>query len=301
MDAVSCVRAVMALALVACGDLEWSGPQYRETRDEKRSLAIEGTAEGAQVLVSASPIRAARASDDVDRDGLSDAWEDAVLETVRPILLLHSGDGAFHDRDAVIALVGRVAPARDHILVAITIAFSRDYGRCEGDRHPGDTERVAVELIPDPRDPDRAVIANRWYTAAHEGTASDRSAQGMFFDLGPVGPEAGVDVGTGSLPLWSVLVARDKHASYTTREACAGKRVPCLDDVCADWSTVVPLYLAPWNAGEPSHPRLEELGEVGFPGECAWCTQTFCGGRTTTGCASPMVGKLLVDPFELPP
>jgi hypothetical protein len=298
MDAVIVARTA-ALAICACGGPEWSMPEHRETRDDHRGLAIDDTGQGVPVLVSALPIRASRATDDRDRDGLSDAWEDAVLAAVRPILLLHTDDGAFHDPEAVLALVGRVAPAGDHVLVAITIAFARDYGRCGGDRHAGDTERVAIELIADPRRPEHAVIANRWYTAAHEGTASDRGATGTFSELGPPPPESGIDPATEVPPLWSVFVARDKHASYTSQHACAGNRAPCLDDVCADFATVVPLDLAPWNAGEPDAPRLDALDEVGFPGECAWCSRNFCGGRTATGCASPMTDKLLVDPFVL--
>ncbi len=290
--------ALLLLVAAACGDLEWIGPQYREARDGDAYLTVEQTFDGAPVLVSPGPIRAMRATDDVDRDGLSDTWEDAVLATVRPIMMMHSGDGVFHDRDAVVALVGRVAPATAHILVTIVIAYSRDYGRCDGDRHAGDTERVALELVADPHRPDRAVIVNRWYTAAHEGTASDASAQGEFAQLGPPRPETPVDFATGSLPVWSVLVSRDKHASFTSPEACAGNRVPCLDDICATFSSVVALDLAPWNAGEPAAPRLDDLDEVGFHGECAWCPRRFCGGRTASRCASPMREKLLVDPFR---
>jgi hypothetical protein len=293
------VRALVALALAACGDVEPAGPYYSEALARAPYLAVEQTLAGVPDLVSPAPIRALRAADDVDRDGLSDTWEDAVLATVRPILLLHAGDGMFRDPDAVLALVGRVAPVGDDILVTITIAYSLDYGRCDGDRHPGDSERVAIQLARDPMRPDRVVTPNRWYTAAHEYTSYDRKQSGWFAELGPPGPDAGRDPATGDLPLWAVYVARDKHASYVSLEACAGNRVACLDDVCADWSTVVPLALVPWNAGEPGAPRLDALDEVGFSGECVWCGSKFCGGRKTTGCASPLIDKLLPDPFVL--
>lgn len=289
------------LALAACSRPDWAPPHM--ARDgaarDRLGLRLDMTDSWEPRLSSPLPLRAAACAPgcpDADADGLNDLWEDALLVRLRPRLVFHGEDAMFHDHHAALALIGRVWPSPDpldgRIVVVFVIAYAHDYGRCGADSHDGDTERVVVELVADPAG--HAVIASQWYTAAHEHTSWDAARFGMFAWLAPADPPA----------IWQVHVARDKHASYTSVEDCAGHGVACLDDVCAAGSAAVPLTVPVWNAGEPDGPRLDDLGPLGFDGECAWCDQRFCGGGrgpddARAGCASPVRDKLGHDPFGL--
>jgi hypothetical protein len=314
-------RAARALALAALAACEpsWDLPLIAEPAQTRADQDAELRAvEGSPVWTGAQPMRAGDCGPpcaDRDGDGLADVWERALLRAARPTLWFHRDDGMFRDRRAALAMIGRVTPARvpgaggrpgagggsdEKLLVTIVLAYSRDYGRCGGDSHPGDTERIALELTPLPDG--RSVRAERWYTAAHEGTSYDASSRGHFFALEhhpALTWQWSLDA-----PPDSLFVARDKHATYPSLAACAGRRLTCVDDVCG---AEVPLELPVWNAGEPDAPLLTSLDALGFPEQCVWCRQPFCGdGRDAAagGCASPMADKLehsAFSPVPAPP
>lgn len=232
---------------------------------------------------------------DLDRDTLSDVWEQELLRAVRPTLWLHRDDGVFFDPRAAMAMIGRVTPWGDTIHVMIAILYTRDYGRCGGDDHPGDVERIALELHP--LADGRSARAERWYTAAHEGTSYEASLYGTFPLPRPIWPSGSLMYWTPGSTLDGLIVARDKHATYPSLATCAGRRVPCVDDLC---SIDVPLDILPWNAGEPEAPLLENLDALGFPGQCVWCPQAFCGdaaGAPESSCVPPLREKLERSPF----
>lgn len=238
--------------------------------------------------------------DDLDLDGLTDAWEDQVLEGYRPAVHFDEAEPLIDDPSAVLVDVGRVAPAADGlgaIRVTIMIGYDKDYGRCGFSAHNGDSERVALDLeLVGPGDAD----ALGFYTAAHEGTITDSGhvftgaeLAELVFETDPFTSE----------PRWVVFSSDGKHATYGTIDRCENAQwAPCVEEDCgADGQDPFLYTRLPevFNAGEEAAPFLTDLGPIGFPGEDAWADQEFCGGLGggLFGCASAVREKLLVDPF----
>lgn len=237
--------------------------------------------------------------DDLDGDGLTDAWEDAALDRLRPLQRLDEAEPLVNDASAVLADVGRVAKSGDLIDLFVMLGYSEDYGSCGGfTSHHGDSERVALELerLADGPGDVRVVFA---YTAAHEGTPTDHGHVFLGAELDTLVHDA--DPATAE-PRWVVFPSRAKHATYATVDICEGiSIVPCFDEDCAPDGAADPSQLDRLppvvNAGEENAPRVTELSVVGFPGDDAWAKQDFCGGLGGTGCSSPVRDKLLVSPF----
>jgi hypothetical protein len=138
----------------------------------------------------------------------------------------------------------------------------------------------------------------RAYTAAHEYSPSD---DGHVYAGASLASELRFVEEKGE-PRWLVLASRDKHATYANDATCAAhSSIPCLSESCtANGVSNVEAYrvLAPFlNAGEPDAHLGDDLAVVGFPGEHAWSTTTFCGGLGGTGCAGGNADKLTKDPF----
>ncbi len=238
--------------------------------------------------------------DDLDQDGLTDAWEDLVLDRLRPIQRLDEQEALIDDATAVLGDVGRVAAVADHVRVFIMLGYSKDYGSCGGfTGHSGDPERVALDLVPDPeRGPGGAVVVGA-YTAAHENTDNDHSQLFTGPTLGELVYDADVETGK---PRWVVFPSADKHGTYASVKICeAVSVIPCVDEDCGPDDVGDPKAfdrLPPFvNAGEEAAPRVTELSVIGFPGDQAWAMQDFCGGLGGTGCSAQVRDKLLVDPF----
>ena len=70
--------------------------------------------------------------DDLDQDGLADAWEDVVIDRFRPLLRLDEQESLVDDAGAVVANVARVAviaKAPLHVRAFIMVGYSKDYGK----------------------------------------------------------------------------------------------------------------------------------------------------------------------------
>lgn len=237
---------------------------------------------------------------DLDEDGLVDAWEDVVLDRLRPIILLDEDEKIVDDPTGVIGIVGRVAPEGSELRVYMMLGYSRDYGSCGGfTAHDGDSERVALALAPRPGGGAGDAQVAAAYTAAHEGTANDHGRVFLDDELGLL------TVGNDPVlaqPRWFVFASANKHATYASKSICEGiSFVPCLDEDCgADGVSDPATYaiLAPYlNAGEPTHSLVTDLSAIGFPGELPFAEQSFCGGLGGSGCSSPVREKLIDDPF----
>jgi hypothetical protein len=236
---------------------------------------------------------------DIDQDGLTDAWEDGILDRVRPAVEFDEAEQRVDDATAVLAMVARVVPVVDRIHVYVMIGYDLDYGRCGLSGHDGDSERVAVSLAPMAGEGPGDVAFVGAYTAAHEGTIGD---EGRVYDSATLGELSFPADPTDGTPRWRVFSSDGKHATYGTLDHCESTSVvPCVEEDCGADGVDPAAYreLPPiWNAGEPELPRLSDLGPIGFPGEDAWAAQDFCGGRGRgLLCASPVVEKLTVDPF----
>jgi hypothetical protein len=238
--------------------------------------------------------------EDLDGDGLVDAWEAVVIDRLRPVVTLDEDEQFVNDPSAVVGVVARVAPVLDEVRAFLMIGYSMDYGSCGGfTSHPGDSERVALRLVAEPgRGPGDVRIASA-YTASHEGTPNSHSRVFTGEELSEL--TFGDDPTLGE-PRWIVFASADKHATYASKEICEGiSFVPCLDEDCAPDGVADPTtytILPPFvNAGEEAAPLVTELSALGFPGDDAWAAQDFCGGLGGTGCSAPVREKLLVDPF----
>lgn len=237
--------------------------------------------------------------EDLDADGLSDTWEDVALERLRPVRRLDEAEPLIDDATTVLGDVGRVVLVGDNFRIFVMLGYHLDYGSCGVSGHSGDSERVALDLMPWLDAGAGGVSVVGAYTAAHENTATDNGQvytgpelDDLVFDLDPRYGE----------PRWIVFPSAGKHATYASAEICeAISAIPCLDEDCgpdgvanpADFDRL-PMVV---NAGEEAAPRVTDLTDLGFPGDDAWAMQDFCGGQGGTGCTSPVREKLLVDPF----
>lgn len=241
-----------------------------------------------------------RPCDDLDADGITDAWENAALDRLRPIQRFDEDESLIDDPTFVLGDVGRVALAGDFVHVFIMLGYAKDYGSCGGfTSHNGDSERVALELERIGRAGAGDVRIKQAYTAAHEGTASDHSRVFSGTDLALL--TIGTDPAT-SEPRWVVFPSADKHGTYGSVAICEDiSFVPCFDEDCGPDGVRDPsLYdrLPPFvNAGEEAMPLLTDLTTIGFPGDDAWAVQDFCGGLGGTGCSDDVRNKLLPSPF----
>jgi len=238
--------------------------------------------------------------DDLDGDGLVDAWEDLVLDRLRPSIRFDESELLILD-DVVLFAVGRVAPAADgHVRAYIMLGYALDYGRCGVSAHDGDSERVVLDLaFPDGGAPGDVEVVGL-YTAAHEGTELDHSMVLQGDELSTA--EFPLDAFTGE-PRWRVYASDNKHATYPSVDLCEDASfIPCIEEDCdadgvdepTDYDRLPPVV----NAGEESAPRLTDLALIGFPDEDPFADQEFCGGQGRDGtCSSAIRDKLLDDPF----
>ena len=127
--------------------------------------------------------RAATAQNiDTDRDGISDAQEQVLLEEFRPTFMISKSDCAIRpsrfepdrpDPKALAAdgtIYGQVFPVPgNRVEIHYYTLWNRDCGRMQ---HPLDAEHVTVLISMNPDSEPRALY---WYAGAHEKTACEMS------------------------------------------------------------------------------------------------------------------------------
>lgn len=205
------------------------------------------------VLTAASP------APDLDRDGIPDQLEQALLDRFTPTLLLARGecDGApasfvpFRSEPFVRAkdatLYGQAFPlessdgpptslraGRARIELHYFHLWSRDCGWLG---HDLDAEHVsAIVSATRLNAPPSLWIADVWYAAAHERSACDASsgAQARVINAEANGPR--------------IFISKGKHASYLDRAQC---KWGCGDE-CGDDLTIIPKRVI--NLGERDAP-----------------------------------------------
>lgn len=180
------------------------------------------------VLLWAGPV----AAQDLDRDGLPDRFEQALLERFAPTLVLSAGEcdgqpATMKPWAADPQLIDRAGTVYGHVAlrsaqperVEIEIKYFHLWGRdCGRPSHALDIERVSALLHASRLDaPADEWEADYWYAAAHEGTVCDASsgAAAQALRATSVGPY--------------VYVSRGKHASYLNRGHC---KWGCGSDLC---------------------------------------------------------------------
>jgi hypothetical protein len=170
------------------------------------------------VEVCASPPGAA----DADGDGLGDACEHALAAAFAPVLVFDAGECGW-DSSVTPARVGggylyAARRAGERIRIAYLPAYYRDCGwrqpvcrvtwwLCDG--HPGDSEAVVLELVPDGGGAGWRV--ERLFLSAHcHGRSAGRC---RWYGAGELESVRGAPV---------VWVASGKHGGYPSRAACDG-------------------------------------------------------------------------------
>ena len=188
---------------------------------------------------------------DADRDGLDDAFEQALLERFRPVFMLSATEcdampseflaGAKDPLKPVRngTIYGQVFPlggTRERIEIHYYHLWARD---CGFGQHPLDVEHVAV-LIESPSGSASAgeYKAKYWYSAAHEGTVCDSAHGARAADLAAENSGA------------TVWVSHGKHASFLSNGTC--NRLGCGGDRCQAVSAMPPGKLI--NVGEHGAP-----------------------------------------------
>lgn len=265
-------------------------PTLFELLDNEDARAGDLISEAGELrFVSERPREATAGCDcDADGDGLDDGWERSALENLKPGLQLHDDEPALCDRDADVALVGRVTPVGDRIRALIAIVYTADYGRCGAVAHRGDVERVALDLEPVAGSSD--AIVRSVYTAAHEYTSLDGS---QVHDASVIAKSAAGN------PRWIAYVSSGKHATYVSPADCRSQSdLPCAREACPDDNYLHVSYPPITNAGEPDAGKADTLA-IGRSEVEIWSDAIYCPDISLdAGCGSSSVAeKLLRDPF----
>ena len=186
----------------------------------------------------------AAAAQDLDRDGLNDSFEQALLERFIPAFYVSAGEcdglpasfAAGTQHPVVVSrngtIHGRVFPASEG---AVELQYFHLWARdCGRSGHALDAEHVSALVEPQA---DGTWAARLWYAAAHEDTLCDQSSGARATTLNAVssGPP--------------VYISRGKHASYLARGQCARG---CGADACPVGQRL--KVSAVLNMGEPGAP-----------------------------------------------
>jgi hypothetical protein len=186
------------------------------------------------------------AAADTDRDGLSDALEDALLSQFAPRFMVSDDDCSLRPAQFIPlrsqpevekengTIYGQAFPRAGHagqVELRFYHLWRQDCGEMS---HPLDAEHISAVVS---REEGAGWKALYWYAAAHENTLCDASqmARGSTVNAETHGP--------------TVWISRGKHASFLSESICAHG---CGGDKClamaplASGSTV--------NLGEPSYP-----------------------------------------------
>lgn len=194
---------------------------------------------------------------DLDRDGLSDQLEQALLDRFAPTLLLARGEcevapASFRPftpeplvqrQDGTIygqAFASETIDGRARVELHFFHLWSRDCGRLG---HDLDAEHVSAMVSASrPDAPPSLWMADVWYAAAHQGSACDASsgAPARVINAEANGPR--------------VFVSKGKHASYFDRGQC---KWGCGGDECGDDRVIVPHTVV--NIGERDAPLAGAL------------------------------------------
>lgn len=193
----------------------------------------------AALLVIALAAAIPAAAQDLDHDGLSDQFEQSLLNRFAPTLLLARGecdaapasfmpfrsDPLVRAKDGTLygqAFAIGASDGRVRVELHFFHLWSRDCGRLG---HHLDAEHVSGIVSASRADtPSSMWVADVWYAAAHEGSACDASsgAQARVIGAEANGPR--------------VFVSKGKHASYFDRGQC---KWGCGGDECGDDTVLI--------------------------------------------------------------
>jgi hypothetical protein len=227
---------------VGAHDLESGAWGYHEPMRKR----ISGVLLAFLISISAAVTSATNIPVDSDRDGLSDALEDALLRQFAPHFLISAQDCSARPAEFVPlqskpviqsengTIYGQAMP-RDGHPDEVELHFYHLWRLDCGDLgHPFDAEHVSALLSRDGASNWKALY---WYAAAHEDTLCDSS---QITRASTVGAEIGGP---------QVWISRGKHGSFLSDVVC---QHGCGGDECQNLQPLVIAAII--NLGEPSAP-----------------------------------------------
>ncbi len=209
-------------------------------------------------------------SPDSDHDGLKDWLENKLAEDYRPYFIFDADENARGPNEPVVVYqvkcqVKNIYEECTQVLIKYYFLFARDGGwvSCSpicGGSHNGDNEPFDLTL--NLHEPDQQEMIHYWSS------------------------NWGGERYQGTHPVW--YMAAGKHHKYysTSWDHVWNWEWMCCDDVAGNGDRVFPnvktgnLY---HNVGENNYRLIDDLGILGFPGECAWCGKDFKGGLGDDG------------------
>jgi hypothetical protein len=241
---------------------------------------------------------------DIDKDGINQAVEDAVMLAVNPKFELDEEEdwltGEYNSIDKVINFV-RVTPFPDYydpeyILIYYAVSWSRDYGRFGLQWHNGDVEKVVMAWkIIDGKNLELKCV----FTSAHGEEATGHSAawKAVGETCNPGKVVGGFDDNMCAElefenNILKLQVSEDKHAIYPTADVgndvvlVAASPIPGIGVVGEDCGGGGIYRFDCYNAGEPEVPIMDDVGWL-FENERIWSGNiehpgSFCGGLEYT-------------------
>jgi len=234
--------------------------------------------------------------DDLDEDGLVDAWEEALLEHFRPALRFHPEEPLLSGPSAPIIQLGRVSVRTTSPLevnLNIVTLFPNSESICFVPSRSGDLELSMLKVtqvdndvyrVTGTRLPPTRLISSARYT--------DRTTEVL-------------SSGGGAGPRWLLYSLRKQHTLFESESSCVNStRFVCEGHCSSDRSTQLGVHdrLPPiTHVGERSRPLINELDTLGYPEERAWDEGVFCGGMDVGRfgrCSEQSIQELLLTFFE---
>lgn len=219
------------------------------------------------VFAQATPAETGPGAADTDRDGLSDALEQQLLQQFVPVFMVSAGDCSAlpaRFRPSLVVptvaaddgtIYGQAFPSRDAASgrAAVELHFYHLWRRdCGGHGHPLDTEHVSALVQNTASNGAPVWKAVYWYAAAHENTVCDVSQ---------ITRAATLHAQDHGATVW---VSPGKHASFLDAALCERG---CGSDRCEHMTAL--RSSTPVNLGEIGHPMDAAL----FTASAAWPLQ----------------------------
>jgi hypothetical protein len=217
------------------------------------------THQGININWTWNQCRAVTTSNDLDRDGLVDACEDALQSAFAPRMWFHSGESC----DAWRPTYAVRQAGNQEVLIFYAFSYYRDCGSLS---HDGDSEFIAVRVRYgfEPYSSTWGVV-NIFYAAHYKAPVGDKSELVQWNDSRQqwVSNVRGRPV---------AYVGRNKHASYVNVQKCSNS-----GDSCNQGFIKFPNN--PRNLGSSANRLIDRVDMNGFS-EWYWTLSRFCGWRT---------------------
>lgn len=228
---------------------------------------------------------------DQDGDGLVDQWEDALLESLKPVFRFHVDEPILQDSSPSLLQLGRVSASQSSpdVFLHIVTLFDRAEGLCLAfPETRGDLELVVIRL---------SAQASGAYRVTG-GLLPPRALTGWRTFEAPTTVISDPQVGAR----WVIYSIKNQHTLYLDRDHCTRSTSVC-GDLCGPNSAGASSYdrlVEIINVGEPARPLVTGLDSLGYPNEQVWRGGHFCGGASQSRsviCADSSIVELLNRPF----